>query len=98
MYQKIQKLGLADALMKLKEEGRAKHIGFSYHDSPELLDQILTEHPELEYVQLQLNYFDWESPYVAARDCYEVCRKHGKLVVVMEPVKGGGAGKPSSAA
>ena len=89
MYQKIQKLGLADALMKLKEEGRAKHIGFSYHDSPELLDQILTEHPELEYVQLQLNYFDWESPYVAARDCYEVCRKHGKLVVVMEPVKGG---------
>lgn len=89
MYQKIQKLGLVDALMKLKEEGKAKHIGFSYHDSPELLDQILTEHPQLKYVQLQLNYFDWDSPYVAAGECYDVCKKHGKLVVVMEPLKGG---------
>lgn len=89
MYDKIQSLKLVDALWQLKQEGRARHIGFSYHDSPELLDQILTEHPELEYVQLQLNYFDWDSPYVAARECYEVCKKHGKMVVVMEPVKGG---------
>lgn len=88
-YQKIQSLNLVDVLIRLKREGRTRHIGFSYHDSPELLDQILTEHPELEYVQLQLNYFDWDSPYVAARRCYEVCKKHGKLVVVMEPVKGG---------
>ena len=90
MYQKVQRLGLVEELMKLKEEGKAKHIGFSYHDSPELLDKILTDHPEFEYVQLQLNYFDWDSPYVASRECYEVCKKHGKLVVVMEPVKGGG--------
>ena len=89
MYKRIESLKLVDALAQLKQEGRAKHIGFSYHDSPELLDRILTEHPELEYVQLQLNYFDWDSPYVAAKDCYEVCKKHGKLVVVMEPVKGG---------
>ena len=89
MYQKVEDLNLMDALIRLKQEGRARHIGLSYHDSPELLDQILTEHPELEYVQLQLNYFDWDSPYVAARDCYEVCKKHRKLVVAMEPVKGG---------
>ena len=89
MYEKIESLKLTDALVQLKQEGRAHHIGFSYHDSPELLDQILTDHPELEYVQLQLNYFDWESPYVAAKDCCEICKKHGKLVVVMEPVKGG---------
>ena len=89
MYQKIQSLNLVDALMQLKRDGKTRHIGLSFHDSPELLDRILTEHPELEYVQLQLNYFDWESPYVAAKRCYEVCKKHGKLVVVMEPVKGG---------
>lgn len=89
MYEKIQSLKLVDALSQLKKEGRTRHIGFSYHDSPELLDRILTEHPELEYVQLQMNYFDWDSPYVAARECYEVCKKHGKLVVAMEPVKGG---------
>lgn len=89
IYQKIQSLNLVDALVQLKQDGKVRHIGLSFHDSPELLDRILTEHPELEYVQLQLNYFDWESPYVAARRCYEVCKKHGKLVVVMEPVKGG---------
>lgn len=60
MYQKVQRLGLVEELMKLKEKGKAKHIGFSYHDSPELLDKILTDHPEFEYVQLQLNYFDWD--------------------------------------
>lgn len=89
MYEKIQSLNLVDAMVQLKKEGRVRHIGFSYHDSPMLLDRILTEHPEFEYVQLQLNYFDWDSPYVAAKDCYEVCKKHGKMVVVMEPVKGG---------
>ena len=88
-YQKIQSLNLVDALMQLKRDGRARHIGLSFQDSPELLGRILTEHPELEYVQLQLNYFDWDSPCAAARSCYEVCKKHGKLVVVMEPAKGG---------
>ncbi|MGI6212467.1 MAG: aldo/keto reductase [Anaerovoracaceae bacterium] len=88
-YAAVQKYDLVGALKKLKEDGGTKHIGMSYHDSPELLDQILTEQPELEFVQLQLNYFDWDSPFVASRDNYEVCRKHGKPVIVMEPLKGG---------
>ena len=72
-----------------KEEGRVKHIGFSFHDNAELLDKVLTEHPEMEFVQLQINYFDWESPNVQSRKCYEVAVKHGVPVIVMEPVKGG---------
>lgn len=88
-YDKIKKLELVSALSELKAERKARHIGMSYHDSPELLDAILTENPELEYVQLQLNYFDWDSPYVAAKECYEVCKKHSVPVIVMEPVKGG---------
>ena len=66
-----------------------KHVGFSFHDSAEVLDQILTEHPEAEFVQLQLNYLDWEDAKVQSRKCYETAVKHGKKVVVMEPVKGG---------
>jgi predicted aldo/keto reductase-like oxidoreductase len=88
-YPKVEKYHLADALKQLKEEGKTKHIGMSYHDEPELLDKILTDHPELEFVQLQINYFDWDSPFVAAKENYEVCKKHGKPVIVMEPVKGG---------
>ena len=72
-----------------KEEGKIKHLGFSFHDSPEVLDQILTEHPEVEFVQIILNYFDWNSYFIASKGCYDVIRKHGKKVVVMEPVKGG---------
>ena len=74
---------------KKKEAGLAKHIGFSYHDQPDLLDRILTEHPEVEFVQLQINYLDWESEAIQSRRCYEVCVKHDKPVIVMEPVKGG---------
>ena len=66
-----------------------KHAGFSFHDQPELLEKILTDHPEMEFVQLQLNYLDWESQWIQSRACYEVCAKHGKPVIVMEPVKGG---------
>lgn len=76
-------------LKQKKEQGLVRHIGFSYHDNAVLLDKILTEHPEVEFVQLQLNYLDWESPSVQSRKCYEVCEKHGKPVVVMEPVRGG---------
>ena len=76
-------------LRELKEQGLARAIGFSYHDSPELLDKILTEHPETEYVQLQINYLDWENPAIQAQRCYEVAMHHGKKVIVMEPVKGG---------
>jgi len=72
-----------------KEEGKIKHLGFSFHDSPEVLDQILTEHPEVEFVQIIINYFDWNSYFIASKGCYDVIRKHGKKVVVMEPVKGG---------
>lgn len=78
-----------DFLKEKKDMGLAKHIGFSYHDGPELLDRILTEHPEIEFVQIQLNWFDWNSEWVQSRRNYEVITKHGKPVVVMEPVKGG---------
>ena len=72
-----------------KKEGKIKHLGFSFHDSPEVLDQILTEHPEVEFVQIIINYFDWNSYFIAAKACYDVIRKHGKKITVMEPVKGG---------
>lgn len=74
---------------QFKEEGLIKHLGFSFHDSAEVLDRILTEHPETEFVQIVINYYDWESSWVQARKCYEVIRKHEKEVIVMEPVKGG---------
>ncbi len=76
-------------LLDKKARGLVRHAGFSFHDTPELLDKILTEHPEMEFVQLQLNYLDWENPQVQSRACYEMAQKHGKKVVVMEPVKGG---------
>ena len=76
-------------LRELKEQGLAKRIGFSYHDSASLLDKILTAHPEVDLVQLQINYLDWESAGIQSRLCYEVCVKHGKKIVVMEPIKGG---------
>ena len=80
---------LFEHAQKWKEEGKIKHLGFSFHDSPEILDQILTEHPEVEFVQIIINYFDWNSYFIASKGCYDVIRKHGKKVVVMEPVKGG---------
>ncbi len=76
-------------LQEKKRLGLAKHIGFSFHDSPELLDKILTEHPEFEYVQLQINYLDWENNAIQSHKCYEVATKHHIPVIVMEPVKGG---------
>ena len=76
-------------IAKKKEEGKIKHIGFSFHDTAEVLDKILTEHPEVELVQLQINYIDWESEAIQSRKCYEVCVKHNKKVAIMEPLKGG---------
>lgn len=76
-------------LRELKAKGKAGKIGFSYHDSAALLDEILTAHPETEVVQLQLNYLDWDSAAIEGRKCCEVAVKHGKSIVVMEPVKGG---------
>ncbi len=84
---------------RLREEGKIRHFGFSYHDNAEFLDELLTEHPEVEFVQLQINYLDWNSPNVQSGACYDVCVKHGKKVVVMEPVKGGAlANLPETAA
>ncbi len=88
-YQIAEKLEQFDFLRELKEQGIAKEIGFSYHDSPELLEEILERHGDVDYVQLQLNYLDWESPALQARELYEVARRHGKKIIVMEPVKGG---------
>ena len=78
-----------DLLKKLKAEGRARKIGFSFHDAPEVLDRILTEHPEVDCVLLQINYLDWDSPAIQSRRCWETARRHGKEILVMEPVKGG---------
>lgn len=74
---------------QMKQEGKVKHSGFSFHDTPELLDEILNEHPEIEFVQLQLNYLDWDSESIQSRRCYEIACKHHKQIIVMEPIKGG---------
>lgn len=89
MIGKYEKYDCFNWLLEKKAQGLAKHVGFSFHDKPELLDEILTKHPEMEFVQLQLNYLDWESQWIQSRACYEVAVKHNKPVVVMEPVKGG---------
>lgn len=87
--EKANKFGAWDYLKKLKEEGKTRHIGFSFHGTPEELDELLTVHPEVELVQLQLNYLDWENPKVKSRELYEIARKHNKPISVMEPNKGG---------
>ena len=72
-----------------KKEGKVKHFGFSFHDSPEMLEEVLKEHPEVEFVQLQINYIDWDNASIQSRRCYEIAQKYNKPVIVMEPVKGG---------
>ncbi len=88
-YSQYQNAKAYETAMELKKEGKIRHLGISFHDTPDFLDKILTDHPEVEAVQLQFNYLDYESPAVQSKGCYEVCRKHGKSVLVMEPVKGG---------
>ena len=88
-HRKYSSANAYEIVQQFKAEGKLRHVGMSFHDSAEVLDQILTEHPELEFVQLQFNYVDYNDPKVQSRLCYEVCRKHGKPVMVMEPVKGG---------
>ncbi len=85
----MDEIGGWDFVKKAKEDGLIKHFGFSFHDTADILDQILTAHPEAEFVQLQLNYADWEDEKVQSRQCYEVARKHNTPIIVMEPVKGG---------
>jgi len=85
----MDEIGGWDFVKSAKEQGLIKHFGFSFHDTADVLDQILTSHPEAEFVQLQLNYADWEDDTIQSRLCYEVARKHNKPIIVMEPVKGG---------
>ena len=93
-YQRYDKFHLWDFVAEKKQQGLIRHAGFSFHAGPELLDKILTDHPDVDFVQLQINYADWENPKVASRANYEVARKHGKSIVVMEPVKGGSLADP----
>ena len=88
-YPKYEQYDCFNWLLEKKRQGLVRHAGFSFHDTPELLDKILTRYPELEFVQLQINYLDWESEWIQSRKVYEMAVKHGKPVVVMEPVKGG---------
>ncbi|MBQ7630526.1 MAG: aldo/keto reductase [Selenomonadaceae bacterium] len=88
-YETAEKLDCFDFIRQKKAEGKVKHICFSFHDNAKLLDKILTAHPEIEFVQIQMNYLDWESKTVESRKCYETIVKNGKKVIVMEPVKGG---------
>ena len=88
-YEIYKELDCFTWIAEKKKQGLIRHMGFSFHDNAEFLDKVLTEHPEMEFVQLQINYIDWDSEGVQSRKCYEVARKHGKPVIVMEPVKGG---------
>ncbi|MBQ8411819.1 MAG: aldo/keto reductase [Ruminiclostridium sp.] len=89
LYEVAERLKAFDFALEKKKEGKIRKLGFSFHDKADVLDKILTEHPEAEFVQLQINYLDWEDDNVQSRKCYEVARKHGKDIIIMEPVKGG---------
>ena len=88
-YETVQRLDAFGWGVREKAAGRIKRLGFSFHDKAEVLDRILTDHPETDFVQLQINYLDWEDERVQSRKCYETARRHGKEIVIMEPVKGG---------
>ncbi|MBR2742152.1 MAG: aldo/keto reductase [Clostridia bacterium] len=88
-YKKYDEYGLWDFVKEQKKKGLIKHYGFSFHADPAILEEILTAHPEAEFVQLQINYADWENPGVNSRRNLEICRAHKKPVIIMEPVKGG---------
>ena len=92
--QAFDDLDMWSFIREKKEEGLVRHMGFSFHSTPEELDELLTKHPEMEFVQLQINYADWENPAIQSRACYETARKHKKPVIIMEPVKGGMLANP----
>lgn len=96
-YKVYNELDCFSWIKEKKKAGLARHIGFSFHDDAAFLDQVLTEHPEMEFVQLQVNYLDWENVSIQSRKCCEVAAKHGKPVIVMEPVKGGTLAKVPAA-
>ncbi|MGE5474675.1 MAG: aldo/keto reductase [Ignavibacteriales bacterium] len=88
-YEKAKKLDSFAFIKEKKKQGKIKNIGFSYHDNADLLEEILSAHPEMDFVQLQINYLDWDNESIQSRKCYEVARKNNIPVIVMEPVKGG---------
>lgn len=88
-FAKYKRCRAYEHAFQFKKEGRVKHVGISFHDKAEVLEQILTEYPEIEVVQIQFNYLDYDDVGIESRKCYEVCEKYGKPVIVMEPVKGG---------
>ena len=94
-YKKYDEYHLWDFVKEQKEKGLIKHAGFSFHADPDLLDELLTDHPEVDFIQLQINYADWDNPGVASRECLEIARKHGVPVTVMEPLKGGALVDPA---
>ena len=98
MLPKYEQFDCFNWLLDKKAKGLVKHAGFSFHDKADLLDEILTKHPEMEFVQLQINYLDWESQWIQSKACYDVAAKHGVPVIVMEPVKGGTLAKIPEAA
>ena len=89
LFAKYKQMHAYETVMELRDEGKIRHFGISFHDRAEVLERILTEYPEIEVVQIQFNYVDYDDPAVQSRKCYEVCRKFNKPVIVMEPVKGG---------
>ena len=94
-YTKYDEYHLWDFMKEQKEKGLIRYEGFSFHGDPDLLDELLTAHPEVDFIQLQINYADWENPGVAAHKCWEVARKHGVSITVMEPLKGGALVNPA---
>ena len=93
-YKKYDEYHIWDFAAEQKSKGLIRHYGFSFHADPELLEELLCAHPEIDFVQLQINYADWENPGVSSRRNWEICKAHGKPVVIMEPVKGGVLAEP----
>ena len=94
-YKKYDEYRIWDFVKEQKAKGLIKYFGFSFHADPALLDELLTDHPDVDFIQLQINYADWENPDVASRACWEIARKHGKSITVMEPIKGGKLADPT---
>ncbi|MBQ6673533.1 MAG: aldo/keto reductase [Spirochaetia bacterium] len=93
-YKKYDEYHIWDFVKEQKAKGLIKYWGFSFHADPPLLEELLNAHPDVDFIQLQINYADWENPGVASRECYEIARKHGVSITVMEPVKGGALANP----
>lgn len=92
-YETAQRLDSFAFVQEKKKAGKIRQMGFSYHDNADLLEEILAAHPEVDFVQLQINYLDWDNESIQSRKCYEIARKHNKPIIVMEPVKGGNLAK-----